>query len=310
MIIKRLDLKTIRWKIKKFVTRHRILELLLRNLLLISRDNKIVRLLRPWCVHYTKGSLRKITFCSKKIEVDLSDYSGWSLFYSSTVDSSLFVSKLAQKNWVVFDVGANIGQTAIPLSVKVGEIGAVYCFEPDKENFERLSRNIDLNPEIKNIHPYRMALGDGSEIRLKAIRGSPINSGSVYIEREYTDTSDSLVYIITLDEFVSQQKIKKLEMIKIDVEGYELKVLIGSTKTLSSFRPLIILEIDNKHLSRQGTNPIALKNCLEMMGYSLYQINHQAKLLPFYYEVSSDLHTDVLCFPREREDFFKSIINV
>ena len=139
-----------------------------------------------------------------------------------------------QGDWVL-DLGGFFGETAFWFSKRVGEMGKVFCFEPVSENYRVLEENLRTN-KVKNIVPMKMAVGDFTgEIR---ISGS--DSGATFSEAGAT------VPCISIDEYVSRFQLKKVNMIKMDIEGYELNALKGAKETLKRFRPKLAISVYHK----------------------------------------------------------------
>jgi len=149
--------------------------------------------------------------------------------------------KHINKNSVVFDIGANIGIHTILF----GRIAKkVYAFEPYKENFYHLQKNM-IGNKITNALIFQLALSDKQEdVKIKYI--NPINSGQIILDNNPTIELDDwvnmeeeiIVKCITLDSL----NVDELHFIKLDVEGYEPKVLAGAELTIKKFKPIIAIE--------------------------------------------------------------------
>jgi len=107
---------------------------------------------------YDQPALRH---CKKwGINFDISDYQNWLIYFNSSADSSFGVLKFLQEGNIVFDIGGNIGQTALRMAEIVGDKGKVYTFEPYPSNFNKLKTNLLLNPQLQNITAENVALGE------------------------------------------------------------------------------------------------------------------------------------------------------
>jgi FkbM family methyltransferase len=144
---------------------------------------------------------------------------------------------------VVIDAGANIGA----FSVFAGSLtphGSVYAFEPDPRAFGLLEKNI---ASYLNIRGYNIGLGDVSKRRkLYSLSHDTFNttyedSGRVEIVRSKGPVTAVDSQITTIDEFVAQQNINRVDFIKIDTEGYEAKVIEGARDTIKKHRPIIVM---------------------------------------------------------------------
>jgi len=139
------------------------------------------------------------------------------------------------------DIGAHIGRYTILLSKNFKRIIAI---EPVKDSFNVLRKNILLN-RLKNVKVINFAIGEKE--RITKIYINKENLGASSLIEKSKNCTEQKVKMISLDKLIKSLKIKKIDVIKIDVEGYELNVLKGAKKLLKKFRPLIIIEIRKKH---------------------------------------------------------------
>lgn len=154
---------------------------------------------------------------------------------------------LAEKSNIIFDIGANTGIYSL-LSAKVNPSAKIYAFEPNPVNSRRLKKNIGLN-DCKNIFHFEAAVGDAeSDIKFSV----PANDEISLVSSAVGSFSESFFNIkykeievpqMTLDAFVEQENILNIDLIKIDVEYYELNVLKGAFKTLTEQSPAILCEV-------------------------------------------------------------------
>ncbi len=154
---------------------------------------------------------------------------------------------LAEKSNTIFDIGANTGIYSL-LSAKVNPSAKIYAFEPNPVNSRRLKKNIELN-DCDTIFHFETAVGDTeSDVKFSV----PANDEISLVSSAVGSFSESFFNInykeievpqTTLDVFVEQKKISKVDLIKIDVEYYELNVLKGALKTLTEQSPAILCEV-------------------------------------------------------------------
>ena len=129
---------------------------------------------------------------------------------------------------IVFDIGAYVGDTALWFSKAVGPQGKVYAFEPEPRNFEKLKANLERN-NVTNVIPLQLAVSE-TKGEMQVASGA----GSSVITQDDTGTS---VKVTTIDKFVEANKLPRVDFIKMDVEGHELKVLKGAHETIQAFKP-------------------------------------------------------------------------
>lgn len=146
-----------------------------------------------------------------------------------------------EENDVVFDIGAWIGDTAYVFSQKMKGTGMIYGFEPMPQNYDLLAENLHLIPNLKI---YNMGLGkeDGVLNFIFPEWGAASGSSTCDINGEYP------VKIKTLDNFVKENNIEKVDFIKADIEGAECDMLIGATETIRKFHPKLAICIYHRGL--------------------------------------------------------------
>jgi len=179
----------------------------------------------------------------------------------SEIELSL-MSKFIMKDDVVFDIGSNIGAFTVPFAKKVGELGQVFAFEPQKVIYELLQDNVNKN-KLKNVKVYNVGMGKKKEeLELNEIDYSKVgNFGGVSFKVDSSSFTKNIknkkykVKIINLDEFM---EIEKCNFMKIDVEFMELDILTGGKKFLKKFRP--ILWIENHEFYPNKINKFLLEN--------------------------------------------------
>jgi FkbM family methyltransferase len=181
-------------------------------------------------------------------------------------DCQVFVSHL-RKGMTVMDVGANLGLYSLLISRAVGPSGKVYAFEPVPEIFARLKEHIALN-NATNVIPVPIALSDEKGKAKMSVRG-----GESSLFRRVSDEFVE-VQVERLDDFVEREKIERVDAIKIDAEGAELKVIRGADKTIRRNKPILMVEIHPATLQAAGTTPEELFETIVSYGYNAFVIRH------------------------------------
>jgi len=162
------------------------------------------------------------------------------------------------KKRICIDIGANVGQTTIGFSPYFREIKS---FEANPIVFECFQKNL-VEYNVKNAIGYNY--GIGPEEKLSTFKYRVGSSGiSRFIGDNETAETESLLLsdlpIKTLDSF----NFLEVDLIKLDIEGYEAHALLGAKDTILYNKPTIVLEIARKHYSQKERIPIIMKN----MGY-------------------------------------------
>jgi len=149
---------------------------------------------------------------------------------------------LATDSKTILDIGANIGCTALLFS-KLAD--TVWAFEPSPSTFSLLEKNIS-NSGLSNIHAQNIGIGD---LQCKSeITFAPSNRSGGFVSNQTQASKGHVtetIVIRTLDEFVRSQGVKDIDFIKIDVEGFEGKVIQGGGATLLENKPLVVLELNH-----------------------------------------------------------------
>jgi FkbM family methyltransferase len=245
---------------------------------LASRTDSFYRVM-PHNEHYPPNSLRRARRHGIDWELDLSDWPDWCLYFHSNADSPLGVLSYVVEGDVVIDVGGNIGQTALPLALALGDDGRVISFEPFPDTRRRFCRNLELNPDL-GVTVEPLALGNAPGIA-KMVRRCRTNSGANQIADE-----GQQVRVVTLDEYASEMD--RVDLIKVDVEGYELKVLEGAAGLLDKHRPRLYIELDDAALVRHGASAHQLLNFIASKGYRITDAATGGQVNP-------ERHSDIYC---------------
>ncbi len=229
---------------------------------------------------YSVGSW--VTFQRKGVHyrVDLSQRNEWNCFYNYFSPGHERFYKLLKPGYCVLDVGANIGHIASEMALRVVPGGKVVCFEPMPLTLARLKSLAEQNPQLPLVIEA-IGLSDVSEARemfLVAKNHSGANTFVEYLGSKPLGKTESLT-LSTLDAYVQRANLGVVHAIKIDVEGFEMRVLKGAHQTLAHHKPLLFIEISQKHLAADGTTPEAVFTLLTGLGYTLYEAASGAPIL-------------------------------
>jgi FkbM family methyltransferase len=195
-------------------------------------------------------------------------------------DNIYYLCKILKRGMVVFDIGANWGWHSLLAAKRVEETGKVFSFEPNRYNYEILQRNVRLNG-YNNIECIRKGVSDKNEKTKLFLSSTDCGSHSLAKREEVEDYE--FVELIRLDDFVEERGIKSIDIIKIDVEGAEGKVLRGMTERLK-FCKVIFLDLHPTILPAFGDDRFSIINQLEKYGFDIYRIQNK-KLLKIEKEI-------------------------
>jgi len=168
----------------------------------------------------------------------------------------------------VYDVGANVGFYTLLGSVLVGSNGHAVAFEPFPRNLSYLHRHLALN-DVRNAIVMAGAVYDhGGVVRL--------TDGPDSCQVRVHEMGSLTVQAFTLDDLVFTNGLPAPTVMKIDVEGAELSVLRGATKTIEKYQPLVYFEFLPLYASQYGFGYDDFVGFFAPLGYSLHWINHDA----------------------------------
>ena len=181
-------------------------------------------------------------------------------------DEEDFLMRYLRNGDTYIDVGANIGLFTLKAASIVGGNGRIYAFEPMPRIFRVLESNVRFN-KFRNVRTYNYGLGDKpsnayiSDHPVDDSVNSVINSGTIRIE------------LRTLDSF-DFYKDKKVNLLKVDVEGFELFVLKGAANTLLK-TDCVFFESWNTHFEKYGYKCSDVFGVLKSSGFEIYKIFNQ-----------------------------------
>ncbi len=162
----------------------------------------------------------------------------------------------------------------LQLARLVGVDGKVIAIEPTDFAYGKLKANLELNAGLNRaVKTHRAILGDGVEKRkYDDIYSSwPLTEGENRHEKHLgVPMSTAGARVVTMDALIEAEGLEEVALVKIDVDGHECEVLRGAKKTLSTYRPVIVMELAPYVLKERGC---ALEEVLELLrecGYKMY----------------------------------------
>jgi len=220
---------------------------------------------------YKNKSIRSVNRDSISYILDISNVMDHSAYFGYEDLSHDFLFGLPLSSDVIFDIGSNIGTTTLPFA-NVIKSGTVYSFEPGISNFKRIQENIDLNPTLVN-RIKLFNIGFGSEMgKAKLFKVHEYNPGMNRILPNNSFHEFEEIEIDTIDNFTKTNSINKLDLIKIDVEGYEFNILKGATAVLRELKPKLFIELDDENLKANGGSAQELILFVSRFNYLCYNI--------------------------------------
>lgn len=180
-----------------------------------------------------------------------------------------FYLDLIKKTNIVFDIGANIGWYSLS-AAKQNKKTKVYAFEPIKETFDYLIKNIRFN-QLKNIIPNNIGLSNKNSTASFFI--NPVHFGSAS-EKKITENNTKRIKVDLkkLDDYCQKNKINKIDLVKCDVEGAELFVLKGGIKVIKNLKPIILIEMLRKWSKKYNYHPNDIIELMKSLNYLCFTL--------------------------------------
>jgi FkbM family methyltransferase len=192
-------------------------------------------------------------------------------FSARNVEPELvWIKEFLPKKAVILDIGANVGTFLYQLENTLDH-EHIYAFEPNKKLYRRLKR---LFPRMR-ILP--LALSDENttaEFKVPVINGKMVESrgtlNTSYKEKGEEKSITEKVKVIKLDDWAAIEHFNRLDFIKIDVEGNEMKTLFGAREIIRQFTPTLMVEMEQRHHETPIWNEISE---VESWGYDAKFLN-------------------------------------
>ncbi len=226
------------------------------------------------------------------------------LFFLNNYESfeTELVKKIVKTGDYVLDIGSSFGWYSTLMSRLVGDSGKVFAFELVPEIVDECKKNIHLNNLNNNITVENIALGEkegevkyvySENVGLGNLRAGTFRGSKLWPERAG--------FIMTLDNYLEKHGINRVDFIKCDIDGAEVPFLKGANRTLTSRRPIIIIEVSDWAQNAHGhlcSELFGLINKLEYTFFSLHT-RHELKIIEPK-DFTRNFKEDVLCLPKEK----------
>ena len=232
-----------------------------------------------------------------KYNGNIRTYLDWNIFFFGAYEKQeleLLYSIARQKiNPVFIDIGANTGEYSIVMSQVSKE---VVSFEPFDKIREKLISEIDLN-KLKNVNVHPIALGKrNEELKFYAPSDTSCNAGTGSLFSQHETGSNrpyGTVQVKNASEHLESLRLQSIDILKIDVEGFEKSVLEGLQPVIKKCKPVIMMEFSETSRTEFGSRD-KFESLVE--GYKLFRISadepilfffnsKKARLVPFNFDV-------------------------
>lgn len=192
-------------------------------------------------------------------------------------ETEVVFKEMARTSRVFLDVGANIGYFSF-LVKQISPQAQVYSFEPLPQNIDSYKKNRELN-HFTDMSLQETCVADKSgETEFLIPPGEESGWGRM-AHRDLFSGEKIRRTVITLDQFCRDQKIDKVDLIKIDVEGYEFKVLQGAVDVIESHRPRVCIELNEPCLLDTGTSSQEIFAFFKKRNYQLHALDKKKGLV-------------------------------
>jgi FkbM family methyltransferase len=202
-----------------------------------------------------------------KFNLDLNQEIDSSLYFSGTFEplTESILERFIKPGMTTLDIGANIGYHTFRMARLAQPNGVVHAIEPTTWAIERLTKNSLLNPSLKNVKIHQIGFSDCHE----GLVDSSFQSSYSLQGKDHLDFHEKIL-ITCVDDFIDENRVKKVDFIKMDVDGFEGKIINGMKKTINRDHPIILFEITPSVLSSLGIEPQGFLMEFTRLNYSLY----------------------------------------
>ena len=169
---------------------------------------------------------------------------------------------------VIIDIGAHIGLFSVIAAQVTGKTGKVYAFEPAPGTYSLLQKTVAINHGETVIESFKKAVGkENGKITFFISNDLADNSNSLVNYKEDRTLHGIDVAVTSIDNFVKEKNINRLNFIKIDVEGAEYDTLQGAVETLRTLKPVCIVAIHPQPIAAKGDSLEAIYDLIAGCNY-------------------------------------------
>ncbi len=262
----------------------------LRSIRVIPKVEGLMMKLMRYFPLFSKHVVVIDVFDGVRMKLNLDDLVQQHLFahgYYEPEATTMWKYCLQTSNTVV-DIGANVGYYSL-LTAKYGKRDVrVFSFEPMTHIYNRAKENIELN-SFSAIKLTKLALSNQTKKEVIALEEQSNWGGSnIVVNAPKQGAHSEQIETTTLDLFAKEQNLSSVDLIKMDIEGYELFALQGMANTLTQFKPIVFIEILDNLLARFNYTPEDIFAFFRKHGYEGYMILPNQKLRVLHQAISFD----------------------
>ncbi|MFT3912051.1 MAG: FkbM family methyltransferase [Ferruginibacter sp.] len=254
----------------------------------LYRNKKLRKIILPLLKKLNLGNIYiKHHYTGSKFKIDAFIHKGYWYHGKNREKVQMDIFKtIIKEGDTVIELGAHIGYISLYFSKLAGTAGKLYVFEPGANNLPYTRANIN-NSKIKNIELIEKAVSDENGTATFYLENITGQSNSLVKDyrvtkkiqsKTFTELQKNAVEVetIRLDDFVKQRNIKKVDFVKIDIEGAEYMAIKGMQNILDELKPTMMIEVTENHE--------ALFNLLKGKGYVIVdEFSNLVTDLPHFY---------------------------
>jgi FkbM family methyltransferase len=190
-----------------------------------------------------------------------------------------FLDRILRPGMTFLDAGANEGIYTIFAARRLGREGTVWAFEPSRREVERLHYNVGLNELASRIFPLALADFNGqAELTVGGYEHPGLNTLGAFANQAVEMERKELVEVRRLDDVISDSPPPRIDVMKLDVEGAELRLLRGAVSTLECYRPVVLFEVSESSLRLQDSSSEELVGFLRARKYLIHTFDRSTGL--------------------------------
>ncbi|MNX91008.1 cobalt-precorrin-6Y C(15)-methyltransferase [compost metagenome] len=206
-----------------------------------------------------------------------------------------------QSGSVFLDIGANIGLMSVIASGYVGDEGRVYAVEANPNTVAILKANIELN-RCRNVELIPVALSDEQGTAV-LFENWEVNRGGASLISQSNEQQGIEVKMERLDDLFNETD--RVDLVKIDVEGFEPQVIKGGMSWFKKQQPVFIIEVSEQREKEQGPSPLEIMQLVRTIGnYSFFKQKgtkeRRGKLVQIKNERDLPSHDNLICIPNKQ----------
>tara|TARA_R110002020_G_scaffold3766_10_gene16592 strand:- start:24362 stop:25210 length:849 start_codon:yes stop_codon:yes gene_type:complete len=210
-----------------------------------------------------------------KYALDLSEGIDFAIYigrYEPSTTTAL--QKLVKPGMTVLDIGANVGVHALLMGSLVGESGRVLAVEPTTFAIGKLRQSLALNPEFaKRVDTAQAFLGpkEATSAPVAVYSSWPLRGGAELHEKHLGQPmATDGVTSISVDALVASKSMGHVDLVKIDVDGFECQVLAGASEVMERDRPIFVMEVSPYVLEERGASLDQFLRFFTSLGYVFF----------------------------------------